>query len=115
MSLVLSRDHLFPRDGRIMRWGRVRALWREVLLNGLLDGVIAWEVAELSLWSGELEYDEKKRRKECVRTLEGSFISKLRRCRVLQLRCRKVGIRLSSTLVRDSEQFRQWAVKEAYP
>ena len=57
----------------------------------------------------------KKGRKECIRTLEGSFISKLRRCRVLQLRCRKVGIRLSSTLVRDSEQFGQWEVEEAYP
>ena len=65
-SLVLSCDHLFPRDGCIMRWGKVRSWWREVLLNGLLDGVIAWEVAELSLWSGELEYDEKKTERVCT-------------------------------------------------
>jgi hypothetical protein len=43
-----------------VRWGRVRAWWWEVLLNGLLEGVIAWEAAELLLWSSEWEYDEKE-------------------------------------------------------
>ena len=58
--LVLSRDCLFPKDGRIVRWGRVRAWWWEVLLDGLLEGIIAWEVAELSLWSGKWEYNDKE-------------------------------------------------------
>ena len=66
-SLVLSRDLLVPKDGRIVCWGRVR-VWRcEVLLNGLLEGIIASEIAELSLWSGEWQYDGKKRREDCVR------------------------------------------------
>ena len=46
-SLVLSGDGLFLKDGRIVRRGRVRAWWREVLLDGLLERIIAWEVAEL--------------------------------------------------------------------
>ena len=70
-SFVLSHDRLLAEDGRIVHWGRVRAWWWQVLLNGLLEGVIAWEVAELSLWSGEWEYDGKKT--ERVRT----YISRL--------------------------------------
>ena len=35
-------------------------MWCKVLLNGLLEGVIAWEDAELLLWSGEWVYYEKE-------------------------------------------------------
>ena len=48
-SLVLSRDRLFPKDEYIVRRGRARAKWWDVLLNSLLEGVIAWEFAKLSL------------------------------------------------------------------
>jgi len=63
-SLVVNRD--LPKDGRIVRRGRFRAWWWEVQLNGLLEGVIAWEVAELLLWSGGCVYDE-KRGEQCER------------------------------------------------
>ena len=73
-SLVLSRDLLVPKDGRIVCWGRVR-VWRcEILPNGLLEGIIASEIAELSLWSGEWQYDGKKK-KGRLRTLTGLFMS----------------------------------------
>ena len=66
-SLVLSRDCLFLKDGRIVCWGRVRPWWWEILLNGLLEGVVAWKVAELSLCGQVSEENDEEREEECIR------------------------------------------------